>query len=206
MAATPSDRRALTTVDRVLYPLTVVYTLVLLGFQVYEFWKGGVYQPRVPFAQVYLALLTAYAAQREGAKWLGDSEAATRLRRGELFVALWFATWLAMASLCNLSGRFVLPKELNVITLGVLAVFAGTGVSAAARQARGKGKAVETADRRQKLLQLLKDRGPLTSEEAAPALGVSQSTAWRLLEGLEKEGRVRQTAANSPHGRRYELA
>jgi hypothetical protein len=84
-------------IDRVLYPITLGYTFVIFAFMVYEFWMGGLYRPRLPFADVYLTLLTAYAAQREGTKWLGAEEPATRLRRGELFVALWFATLCAGA-------------------------------------------------------------------------------------------------------------
>jgi hypothetical protein len=96
-SSTPNPRAFLATVDRVLYPLTVGYTAVILGFQIYEFVQGGMYRPRYPFAEVYLGLLAAYAAQREGAKWLGADEASMRLRRGELFVGLWFALLCAPA-------------------------------------------------------------------------------------------------------------
>jgi hypothetical protein len=198
----------LRTMDRVLYPITLGYTSVIFLFQIYEFAMAGAYRPRYEFGDVYLALLTAYAAQREGAKWLGADEAEIRIRRGEIFIGLWFALYLAIIACSNLSLRWVLPQELKRITLGVLGVFAVTGVSAGLRRSRDNSSASGGNGhelRESQILVLLRDRGPLTSYEIADALSIPQATAWRTLEKLEKAGRITQTAASNPQGRRYSL-
>ena len=82
----------------------------------------------------YLAVLTAYAAQRESAKWLGVQDTAVRLRRGELYVGLWVATWLAVTSICNLHPGLAMPTELLRLMLSVLGVFAVSSVSSGLRQ------------------------------------------------------------------------
>ncbi len=199
----------LRTIDRVLYPITLGYTAVIFGFQLYEFFKGGRYTPRCPFGDVYLALLTAYAAQREGAKWLGSDEALMRIRRGEIFIGLWFALYLAVVACSNLSNRWVLPGELKTITLGVLGIFAATGLSSGLRHVRQSNRMPRMdqaeSDRRVRMIVLLKERGSLSSQEAAEALGVSQPTAWRILENLVKTGRARQIESDNLRDRRYAL-
>jgi hypothetical protein len=121
-----------------------------------------------------------------------------------------------MLALANLSARWAMPADLKAITLGVLGIFAASGVSAGIRKATGRTAsegpahggaegAPSAADRRVQLLRLLAERGPLSAEEAAHELGVVRSTAWRMLEALEKEGRVTQSAANNPNERRYSI-
>ncbi|OGR90935.1 MAG: hypothetical protein A2992_04055 [Elusimicrobia bacterium RIFCSPLOWO2_01_FULL_59_12] len=203
-------RTFLRAMDRVLYPITLGYTAVIFAFQLYEFFQGGAFKPRFQFGDVYLALLTAYAAQREGSKWLGVDEATMRIRRGEIFIGLWFALYLAIVACANLSDRWVLPQELKTITLGVLGIFAATGLSVGLRQARGPSRvpptSQEESDRRVQMIRLLHDRGPITSQEAAETLGISQSTAWRILEGLVKTGHARQVESANLRERRYALA
>jgi len=210
-ATSSTGHTFLSAVDRVLYPITLGYTGVILGFQVYEFCQGGVYRPRYPGAEVYLTLLTAYAAQREGVKWLGADETLMRLRRGELFVGLWFAVYLLMWAMANLSMRWVLPSELQMVTLGVLGIFVATGVSSGLRSRSARPRAAAagetpTVDRKETVLKLLKDMGPLSSSEVAQRLGWSQPTAWRTLEELEKDKRVTQDGTGNPSQRRYRIA
>jgi hypothetical protein len=198
----------LAAIDRVLYPITVGYTFVILGFVLAEWALGGRFRPRFEFGDVYLALLGAYAAQREGSKWLGADEASVRLRRGEMFVGLWFAVYLFVIAAANVSSRWAMPQELKAITLGVLGIFAATGISAVGRQLQGRRKSagpVLSADHGQAALKLLQEHGSLTSAEIASRLSVSTASAWRLLENLEKEGQVRQEAADNPRDRRYRL-
>jgi len=195
----------LAAVDRVLYPITLGYTFVIFGFTLYEFWRGGLFQPRYPIGDVYLTLLTAYAAQREGVKWLGADEATLRIRRGELFVGLWFAVFIVLWAIANLSVRFALPQELKTITLGVLGIFVATGVSSGLRRRTGASanRAPGDVDKRGVLLRLLQERGPISAEDAAQALGISKPTAWRLLEALEKEGQITQDASDNLRERLY---
>ncbi len=195
-------------VDRVLYPITVGYTLVIFGLMLYEFFQGGAYKPMYPIGDVYLALLTAYAAQREGVKWLGDDEAAMRIRRGELFVGAWFAVYLFLWAIANLFPRWALPGELKTITLGVLGIFVATGISSGIRQRRSRsGEAgALNSDRRHVILRLLNERKSLSSTEAATTLGISQSSAWRILETLVKEGLAQQQDGANNREKRYILS
>jgi hypothetical protein len=163
----------------------------------------GMFRPKYEFGDVYLALLTAYAAQREGAKWLGGNEPQMRIRRGEIFIGLWFALYIAIIACANLSARWTVPMELKGIVLGVLGIFAVTGVSTGLRQSRGAGAAAAEVDRKEQMLKLLSDRGPTSAPEAAMAIGVSTATAWRTLEDLVKAGKVRQTDSPDPRNRRY---
>ena len=220
-----SGHRFLNAVDRVLYPITLGYTAVILGFVVYEFTQGGQFQPRFPFSDVYLTLLTAYAAQREGTKWLGAAplpinsgsgtrlagtpagldESTMRIRRGELFVGVWFAVYLAMIAIANLSSQWAMPVELKTITLGVLGIFAATGISSGIRERVKPGGGSGAPDRKALALKILGERGDMTAGEMAAALEISTTTAWRLLEGLEKEGRLTQAGSADPRERKYHL-
>lgn len=193
--------------DRVLYPSTVGCTLVILGFQLWEFWQGGAFRPRWPFAEGYLAILTAYAAQRELTKWKNIDEPSVRLRRGELYVALWIALWIAITAIANLYPQFTMPSELRTIMLGVLGIFAATGISSGLRQRRDSTKSENTEGpaRRETLLKIIQERGSINSEEAAEALSIPKASAWRLLETLEKEGILIQEASSNPRERRYRL-
>ncbi len=200
-----SGRQFMAAVDRLLYPATVGYTLVILGFVFYEFSQGGRYQLRLPFGDVYLVLLTAYAAQREGSKWFGADEAAMRIRRGEIFVGIWLAVYLFMAAMANVSTRWAMPSELKTITLGVLGIFVATGVSSGIRSRLRPlaGSSSVTADRRAEVLQLVEARGSVSAEEVMEALTIPKTSAWRILETLEKEGVLRQDDSSDSRNRRY---
>lgn len=188
--------------DRVLYPLGLATTFVVWGFQLYEFFKGGAYRPQNLFAEGYLAILAAYGAQREASKWLGVEAMAIQLRRGELFVGLWVMTWLALAAVGNLEPRFQMPEELLKIMMGVLGIFALTSVSSGLRSRSAKAQ----PERRQAILDLVKQRESISAQEAAAAIGISRPGAWKQLETLVNEGVVvQQTSANS-RTRRYSLA
>ena len=96
---------------------------------------------------------------------------------------------------------------LLTITLGVLGVFVITGISTGLRKTReqsaGMPKTQADFDRRAQILRLLSEKGPLTSYGVAAALGFSQTTTWRILEGLVKEGRLKQTDTDVLQDRKY---
>jgi hypothetical protein len=117
---------------------------------------------------------------------------------------LWFALYIAIIACANLSARWTVPVELKGIVLGVLGIFAVTGVSTGLRQSRGAGAgAAAEVDRKEQVLKLLSDRGPMSAPDAATAIGVSTATAWRALEDLVKAGKARQTDSPDPRNRRY---
>lgn len=50
-----------------------------------------------------------------------------------------------------------------------------------------------------KLLQAIIDKGRITNDEAEELLGVSDPTATRYFDILEKEGKIRQVGKNGRH-------
>lgn len=188
--------------DRVLYPLTLGITAVVWSFQLFEFFKGGAYRPQHFFTEGYLAVLAAYGAQRETAKWMGVEATSILLRRGELYVGLWVATWLFMTATANLHPDFAMPVELLKIVMGVLGIFAATTVSSGLRSRKARAK----IDLRQAILDLFKQRKDLSAQEAANVLGISRAGAWKQLETLVKDGIAAQQDSNNLRERRYSLS
>jgi hypothetical protein len=187
--------------DRVLYPLCLATTAVVWGFQLYEFWQGGAFRPRFPFAEGYLAVVGAYGAQREASKWLGVQATGNQRRRGELFVGLWVATWLALTAVGNLQPRFAMPGELMSTMLGVLGIFAVTSISSGLRSRSARAR----PDLRQAILGLLAQHDSISAQDAATSLNVSRPGAWKQLEALVKDGLAVQQASANSRERRYAL-
>ena len=81
---------------------------------------------------------------------------------------------------------------MNPILIFILGVLAG---AAAVRIFTAKTKPEQTRQKEenlQKVLEFLASRGQLTNDDVQKLLGVSDATATRYLEELEKEGRIRQ--------------
>ena len=81
---------------------------------------------------------------------------------------------------------------MNPILIFILGVWAG---AAAVRIFPAKTKPEQTrqkGENLQKVLEFLASHGQLTNDDVQKLLGVSDATATRYLEELEKEGRIRQ--------------
>ncbi len=57
---------------------------------------------------------------------------------------------------------------------------------------RGSKQKEEVEERKKKILELLKEKDKITNDEAQKLLGVSDATATRYLDELEKEGKIKQ--------------
>ena len=81
---------------------------------------------------------------------------------------------------------------MNSVLIFILGVWAG---AAAVRIFTAKPKPEQTrqkGENLQKVLEFLASHGQLTNDDVQKLLGVSDATATRYLEELEKEGRIRQ--------------
>src|SRR3989338_4551246 len=73
--------------QQVLWPLTTGYTLLYLGLMVADFALRDRFTMPVGMMIVYVALVTAYAGDKEIRRWTGK---ALPSRWGSVFVYLWF--------------------------------------------------------------------------------------------------------------------
>lgn len=172
----------------VLSPLLILYTIVYLGLMVYDFAAREVFTVPSGMMVVYIALLTAYAADKEIRRWMGKEEPA---RAGSFFVYLWLLFFLVAFVIRSFKPTFVLPADLGAVALQVLGVFFGSKASKKIYDIKS-GKDATVLGRQEKVMELVKSRGRITREEIMAALKVSATTAWRVLEELEKKGLIKQ--------------
>lgn len=151
---------------------------------------------------VYIALVGAYAADKEIRRWAGAAEPP---RKGAFFVYLWLLFFLGAFLLQSFRPEFALPPELDKVVLQVLGIFFGSKVSKSIYNARLLPEAERIAREGQEgqVIDLLKTRGRITRKEVAEHLAVSPSTSYRLLYALEQQGRIRRKGDNI--GTYYEL-
>ncbi len=76
----------------------------------------------------YIVLLGGYIAHKEILRWAG---AASRVRRGELFVYIWWGMLLGMFVTSYLTGRGSIPDSITTLCYEVLAYFIVTELSKA---------------------------------------------------------------------------
>ncbi|MBI3986493.1 MAG: DeoR family transcriptional regulator [Lentisphaerae bacterium] len=177
----------------VLFPLLSLYTAGYLGLMAAEFFLHAVKVP-AGMMPVYVALLGAYAADKEIRRWAGTPEPS---RRGTVFVHLWMVFFLAAWLIHAFRPEFQLPGELGVVVLQVLGIFFGSKASKYIWEGRREeADPVVKSDRESRVLELLKVKGRLTRKEVMTELDVSHNTAFRLLAGLEEKGLVRRMGDN----------
>lgn len=102
----------------------IVWTVVLLGMEWLQFFASRA----IPHTMTagYLVLLGAYIAHKEVLRWTGI---ASRVRRGEFFVYIWWGTFLAMFLVEYLAGRWEVPEDMTILSYEVLGYFVLTEVS-----------------------------------------------------------------------------
>lgn len=185
----PTEPRAPFNELSVLFPLLTIYTVGYLGLMAAEFFLGVVKAP-AGMMTVYIALLGAYAADKEIRRWAGTAEPP---RRGTVFVYLWMLFFLVAWVLHAFRPAFELPNELTLVVLQVLGIFFGSKASKYIWKGRqAVANPTETSARENRVLDLLKTKGRLTRKEVMDELGVSHNTAFRLLSGLEEKQVVRR--------------
>jgi len=86
---------------------------------------------------------------------------------------------------------FVLPADLNKVALQVLGIFFGSKASKKIYELKsGRGEEVRT--REETVLAMIRERGKAERKEVMAQLKISDSTAGRLLDGMEKKGVITQ--------------
>lgn len=172
----------------VLSPLLVLYTIVYLGLMVYDFVAREAFTVPSGMMVVYVALVGAYAADKEIRRWFGKEEPS---RAGSFFVYLWLLFFLVAFVIRSFKPTFVLPTDLGVVALQVLGIFFGSKASKKIYDIKA-GKDSTVLNRQDRVMELVKGRGRITREEVIEALKVSATTAWRVLDEMEKKGLLKQ--------------
>ncbi len=75
----------------ILFPLLTLYTIAYLGLMIYDFVAKEAFTMPAGMMVMYMALVGAYAADKEIRRWLGKELAA---RKGSVFVYSWFVFFL----------------------------------------------------------------------------------------------------------------
>lgn len=179
----------------VLFPLLTLYTAAYLGLMAAEFLLRGMLKVPGGMMPVYIALVSAYAADKEIRRWVGVAEAP---RKGSLFVYLWMLFFLSAFLLRAFRPEFSMPEELSAVVLQVLGIFFGSRASKYIYNARLLPEAgrKERESQQAQVLDLIKSRGRLTRREVVAQLAVSAMTAYRLLYALEQQGQIRRVGDN----------
>jgi hypothetical protein len=173
----------------VLSPLLILYTVVYLGLMVYDFAARGAFELPAGMMVVYIALVTAYAADKEIRRWMGKEEPP---RAGSFFVYAWLVFFLVAFVVRSFRPEFALPDDLSKVALQVLGVFFGSKASKKIYEVKaGKGAAV-TLTREQTVMGLIGERGKVERRDVMAALKISDSTAGRLLAEMEEKKLIRQ--------------
>lgn len=186
----------------VLFPLLTLYTLSYLGLMVYDFVAQEAFVTPGAMMAVYIALLGAYAADKEVRRWIGHEP---RSRRGVWFVYAWMVFVLIAFIVQSMLPHYALPEDLVTVALQVLGVFFGTAASK--RLYKKKQSTPDTpvptteAEQEVHVLAMLETHGELRRTDVEKALQVSKSAAYRILERLEARGLVAQIGES--RGTRY---
>ena len=145
---------------------------------------------------VYIALLGAYAADKEIRRWAGTPEPP---RKGSFFVYLWLLFYLIAFMLRSFRPEFALPEELGKVVLQVLGIFFGSRASKYIWESRRADDGRQTTydgGRPAKILDMIKAQGQVTNREVADALHVSAASSKRILADLVDRGQVRLMGEN----------
>lgn len=172
----------------ILSPLLMVYTVVYLGLMVYDFAAREAFTLPGGMMVVYIALVTAYAADKEIRRWMGKEEPP---RAGSFFVYLWLLFFLVAFVIQSFKPAFVLPADLGKVALQVLGIFFGSKASKKIYDIK-TGKGATTATREEAVMEMIRQNGRAVKKDVMAKLSISDSTALRLLDELEKKGLIRQ--------------
>lgn len=179
----------------VLFPLLTIYTVVYMALMTVEFFLHGALKAPARMMPVYIALVAAYAADKEIRRWAGATEPA---RKGSIFVYLWLLFFMGASMLAMFRPEFVLPADLDLVAMQVLGIFFGSKASKVVhdiRQARTMTPA-ELESREAQVLELIRARGRITRKEVMAEMRISHTTANRILSEMEKGGLIRRGGDN----------
>ena len=173
----------------VLFPLLTVYTIIYLGMMIYDFIAKTAFDMPAGMMAVYIALVGAYAADKEIRRWLGKDLPSNK--QGSVFVYLWMVFFLTAFVIYSFKREFAMPADLTAVALQVLGIFFGSKASKKIYEIK-MGKSAEMATREETVMGMIQQNGRVARREVAAKFSISESTALRLLNELEKKGLIRQ--------------
>lgn len=177
--------------QQVLWPLTTGYTVLYLAMMVADFGLRDAFTMPPGMMIVYVALVTAYAGDKEVRRWTGK---ALPSRWGSVFIYLWFVFFAVAFTIQAINPTFKLPEDLSKICLQVLGIFFGSKISGKLYSMKQEAKDFETeiGGREDRILALVAEKGRVTTGDAAKLLSLSNPTARRIMDKLEKDGKIKQ--------------
>lgn len=174
----------------VLFPLLTFYTVGYLALMVADFVLRHAFDLPDGILPIYIALLGAYAADKEIRRWIGTPEPA---RKGSLFVYLWLSFFLMAYIIYSFRPEYVLPNNLPAVCFQVLAIFFGSKASKYVWESRSQSEEPAVLSRRQdQVIEMIKAQGKVKNNDVVIQLGISRATAQRLLSDMAANGLIRQ--------------
>ncbi len=173
----------------VLFPILTLYSIVYLGLMIYDFVAKGAFDLPSGMMIVYIALTGAYAADKEIKRWAGN---APESKWGSIFVYAWFVFFLVAFVVRSFKTEYVLPVDLSSVALQVLGIFFGSKASKKLYEVKSGKNPEVILGREQTVLEIIHANGKVTRKEVMDALKISDSTANRLLAGLETKGTIKR--------------
>ncbi len=170
----------------VLFPLLSLYTITYLVAITAKFFMGNSLTLPDGIMQIYMALLGAYATDKEIRRWMGRPEPP---RKGTVFVYLWLLLFLVLFVVQTLKPAYKMPEYTVAICLQVLGIFFG---SKASKHIHGRraSQADLNLSRQEKVLALIKANGSVTRPMVEDELKLASSSVKRLLSEMEKQGLI----------------
>jgi uncharacterized membrane protein len=177
--------------QQVLWPLTTGYTLLYLGMMVADFALREAFTMPPGMMIVYVALVTAYAGDKEVRRWTGK---ALPSKWGSVFIYVWFVFYAVAFTIQAINPTFKLPDDLSKVCLQVLGIFFGSKISGKLYSMKQEAKDFETeiGGREDRILALVTEKGRVATGDAAKLLGLSKPTARRIMDKLEHDGKIKQ--------------
>ena len=176
----------------VLFPLLSFYTAGYLGLMIADFFLKRSLDLPDGIMTIYIALLGAYAADKEIRRWLGTPEPP---RKGSIFVYLWVLFALMVFIIHSFRPEYVLPGNLTAVCLQVLGIFFGSKASKYVCERRIGSDEVDPG-REKLVLDMIAARGQVTRREIMENLNLSGRTANRLLNVLETRNLIKRTLSS----------
>ena len=170
----------------VLFPLLSIYTAVYLGLMAADFFLKHKLNLPDGLVTIYIALLGAYAADKEIRRWMGTPEPP---RKGSLFVYLWVLFVLLAFMLNSFRPDYPLPDKLVAVCLQVLGIFFGSKASKYVCEKSSSSGKIDP-DREKAVLDMIAARGQVTRQAVSDEMQMSRSAAGRLLAGMEDKGLI----------------
>ncbi|MFA7159323.1 MAG: winged helix-turn-helix domain-containing protein [Kiritimatiellia bacterium] len=182
----PAEKRTPFNEVSVLFPLLSIYTAGYMGLMAADFLLKHSLSLPEGLLPVYIALLGAYAADKEIRRWLGNPEPP---RKGSLFVYLWILFALLAFTLCSFRPDYPLPDKLVTVCLQVLGIFFGSKTSKYVCERRSEPDEADPG-REKIVLDLIASNGQASRRDVVEKLNVSERTASRLLQSMETNGLI----------------